>query len=115
MVFEFLRERICQPGRYAGFLQFTDVNVDEAAVQVCNRGQQQSQLQCKRECRDLTAGQHIRVACCGFFEETSTAGLLGALGWTALGVGGAGALGAGIAAAAGAFNGWPPPAVNASK
>jgi len=90
--------------KYPDCFQFTNVDVEEGTVQVCNQGQQQGQAQkqCKRECRDVTAGHHIKVVCCGFFEEAAG---LGALGATALGVGLAGGLGVGIAAGAGAFNG----------
>jgi len=96
---------------YPNCLMFTDVAVQDGTVQVCNGG---SQLKCTTECRDVTAGQHITVACCAFVEVSAGAGGLGTLGATALGVGLVGGAGVGIAAAAGAFNGSspspPPPA-----
>src|SRR5208282_2909781 len=50
--------------QYKGCLQFTDVDVNEGTVQVCNK---EGPLHCTKECRDVTAGHHITVACCGFF------------------------------------------------
>lgn len=87
---------------YKDCRMFTDVDVQDGTVQVCNGG---SQLRCKKkECREVAAGHHVRVACCGFSED----GALGALG---LGLGLAGGVGVGIGAAAGVFNGPsnPPP------
>ena len=87
---------------FQGCLQFTDVNVDEGTVQVCNSGQPN----CTPECRDVGSGQHITVACCAFFlGNAGAAGILGPVGATVLGVGLAGGVGAGAAAGAGAFGG----------
>ncbi len=87
--------------------QFTDVDVDEGTVEVCNK---EGPLHCTRECRDVTAGHHVTVACCAFFlTNTGTAGVLGTVGATALGVGLAGGIGAGAAAGAGAFGGSSSP------
>ena len=88
---------------YANCLQFTTVDVSEGTVHVCN-----DEKQCKkRECQDLTAGTHIKVACCGFFEaSTSSGGGLSTAGTVGLGVAGVGVAagaGVGIAAGAGAF------------
>ena len=87
--------------------QFTDVDVFEGTVEVCNK---EGPLHCTRECRDVAAGHHVTVACCAFFlTNTGTAGVLGTLGATALGVGLAGGIGAGAAAGAGAFSGSSSP------
>src|ERR1019366_2248733 len=71
--------------KYPDCFRFTNVDVDEGTVQVCNDGQQQ----CKHECRDVTAGHHLKVACC-VFEESTTGGLLWPFSATALGIGLAG-------------------------
>lgn len=93
--------------QYKGCLQFTDVDVNEGTVQVCNK---EGPLHCTKECRDVTAGHHITVACCGFFlANTGGLGVLGPIGATALGVGLAGGIGVGAAAGAGAFNTSAPP------
>ena len=96
--------------KYPDCFQFTNVDVEDGTVQVCN-----DQQQCKkRECQDVTAGHHIKVACCGFFFEASTTGgVLGPLGATALGIGLAGGVGVGAYAGAGGFSsssGAPAPA-----
>lgn len=92
--------------KYPDCFQYTNVDVQEGTVQVCNQGQQpnqqQSNVPCKRECRDVTAGHHLKVACCGFFEASAGLGLLGA---TALGVGLAGGIGVGAYAGGGGFSG----------
>ena len=99
--------------KYPDCFRFTNVDVDEGTVQVCNDGQQPGQQQCKHECRDVTAGHHLKVACC-VFEESTTGGVLGPLGATALGIGLAGGVGVGIYAGTGGFNG-PSPPVSSSK
>ena len=92
---------------YPNCLQFTDVGVQEGSVQVCTGG---SQLKCTSECRDVTAGQHITVACCAFVEESAGGagagvGVLGVAGATALGIGIVAGGVIGGYAAAGGFNG----------
>src|ERR1017187_6496297 len=99
--------------KYPDCFRFTNVDVDEGTVQVCNDGQQPGQQQCKHECRDVTAGHHLKVACC-VFEERTTGGFL-PLGATALGIGLAGGVGVGIYAGTGGFNGGPSPPVSPSK
>jgi FecR protein len=97
--------------KYPDCFQFTNVDVQDGTVQVCN-----DEKQCKkRECRDVTAGHHLKVACCGFFELSTSA--LGVLGATALGVGLAGGVGVGAYAGAGGFSGGggPPPPSTGSK
>lgn len=85
--------------RYKDCRQFTDVDVFEGTVQVCNV---EGPAHCKRECQDVPAGHHVTVACCALFEA-STAGLgtLGAVGATSLGAGVAGGLGVGLGCVAG--------------
>src|ERR1019366_5149582 len=90
--------------KYPDCFRFTNVDVDEGTVQVCNDGQQPGQQQCKHECRDVTAGHHLKVACC-VFEESTTGGLLWPFGATALGIGLAGGVGVGIYAGTGGFSG----------
>ena len=96
--------------KYPDCFRFTNVDVDEGTVQVCNDGQQPGQQQCKHECRDVTAGHHLKVACC-VFEESTTGGLLWPFGATALGIGLAGGVGVGIYAGTGGFSGGPAPPV----
>jgi len=81
--------------------EWTEVDVDDGTVQVCNNAT-------PPECRDVTAGHRTRVKCGAFFEGNE--GLLGPVGATVLGIGLTGGVGVGIAAGAGAFNGPSPPA-----
>ena len=81
--------------RYPDCRQFTDVDVQDGTVQVCNTAT-------PPECQDVHAGHHTTVACGGFFAGGASG--LGAFGATALGAGLAGGVGAGIAAGAGAFS-----------
>lgn len=89
---------------YKDCRQFTDVDVLDGTVQVCSGG---SQRRCKKDCREVAAGHHVRVACCAIYEGNA----LFPLGATALGWGLAGGVGVGIGTAAGVFNGPsnPPP------
>ena len=82
--------------KYPDCFQFTEVDVQEGTVQVCNTAT-------PPDCVDVHAGKQTTVPCGGFFFESS--GGSGALGPTALGLGLAAGLGAGIAAGAGGFNG----------
>jgi len=86
---------------YKDCVEFTDVDVETGTVQVCN-----DEKQCKKkQCEDLSAGKHLRIACCAFvgLSTLETAGIV------AGGVGVAAGAGVGAAAGAGAFGGGTSP------
>jgi hypothetical protein len=80
-----------------GCRKTTKVAVDDGTVEVCN-------TENPPVCKDIHQGEHTEVRC-GAFWAGSSAGGLGVVGATALGVGLAAGVGVGAAAGAGAFGG----------